>query len=738
VPQDSTALQTFVFALVAGVLLIGLARRIRVPSIVLLLLGGIALGPQFLGFIVPSHLGDGLKTVVACAVAIILFEGGLTLDLRGYRAASLVIQRLLSVGVLITWLLTAAIIWALFRQGLLFSLLAGSLVIVTGPTVIGPLLKRVRVDPRVHHILHWESVLIDAVGVFIAVLCFEWMSPEVGGGAAFVQFLGRIATGVGIGLAGGLIADQMLRRRWVPEEMINPFALAAALAVLGACELVFAESGLLGVIVTGFTLAVRAPRKLKQIQEFKAQLTDLLIGLLFMLLAANLDLGEFLRFGWRLPLAVAAVMFLVRPLNVFASAAGTGLNVREKLFLSWVAPRGIVAASMASLFAIILGERGHSSADFLEPFTYSVIAATVVIQGFSAGIVAHLLGLLRPPPNGWLIVGANRFACEIARFIAQEAKVPCTLVDSNARLVNEAASNQLDAIRADALDPTLTEALEEREIGNVLALTDNEDLNTLVCQRWAPLVGSHRAHRWVTSGAGKAHDESKAGAPVWPSIPRPSVLSAELPAGHARLLVRTTPLPAKRPGHTLLAASVDGDIALAKVPEGTLPETARFLYLRRELDYLVRSLNPQLILRLEMSELGEIIRATIDRAVQVEPKLSREESLRELLDRGLARGSAVGHGVAVPHVYSKGMTKRMCAIVQTPRGAEIPTPDDAPVRLIILIMNPVGDPEGHLATLADIARLISDSERMERIFEAAVPEGVLDLIQKALTYRPAM
>lgn len=728
--QDVQTLSTFVYALAAGVFLLALARGMGVPAIVLLLPGGILLGPFGLGVVRPESLGAGLKTIVACSVAVILFEGGLTLDLRGYRAASRVIQRLLSVGVLVTWFATAGLIWLLFRPGVALSLLAGSLVIVTGPTVIAPLIKRIRLAHRVHHILHWEGVLIDAVGVFIAVLCFEWMSPEIGGRAAFVQLGGRVAAGLIIGLAGGVLGDFLLRRDWIPADTVNLAVLALALLVFTACEQILAESGLLGVVIAGFTLAVRAPARLRVIRAFKAQLTDLFIGLLFILLAANLNILDFVRHGWRLPAAVAGVMLLVRPLNILASSLGSGLTVREKIFLSWVAPRGIVAASMASLFALILRGSGVAGADLLETFTYSVIATTVLLQGFSAGFVARLLGLQRPEPRGWLLVGANPFARRIAQFIRGAAKVHVTLVDTNQRLVLEASNLGLDAIRADALSPQLAETLEEREVGHVLALTDNEDLNTRVCERWARTLEPGRVHRWASAAAAKQDDDPELGAAVWVTLPKPSVLSAELTAGHARLGVRSAPVPA-RPGQTLLAVCVGERVHLGKappLPEGT---EAWHLYLWRESDHLARAVRPELVIRTEARDLGEVMRALVGRAVEVEPKIPREEVLEELVERGAARGSAIGRGIAVPHVHCRPLRQRLCAIAQVPEGVEMPVPDDRPVRLILLLLNPSGDPEGHLAALADIARLVSDEERAAALVEAEGPEAVVKIIREA-------
>ncbi len=411
-------------AISGGILLTIAARRMKVPGIVLLLFGGIALVPEGVGLVQPASLDGFLTVIVSLAVGLILFEGGLTLDLRGFAAEAVPITRLLTVGVIVTWLGAAFAVRAIFHLEPSVALLAGSMVIVTGPTVIGPLLKRIKVTSRLHAILHWEGVLIDAIGVFIATLCFEWLAQR-NGQAAVTRFVLRAFCGLSIGAAGGYAIVFALRRRFVPQNLLNAFALGAAVLIFGVTDALISSAGLLAVTVAGFIVGWKhPPGELKSLRGFKAEITDLLIGMLFILLASRLKLAHFHEFGLRGVLLVAAIMFVVRPLNVVLSTAGSKLTWREKLFLSWVAPRGIVAASMASLFGIALsGRQGSANAQFLETFVYSVIVATVVLQGFSAGALARLLRVKRPEPDGWLIVNADAFGRRLARFIREEAKL---------------------------------------------------------------------------------------------------------------------------------------------------------------------------------------------------------------------------------------------------------------------------------------------------------------------------
>ena len=402
-PHDAShdMLLTMAAAISAGVILLALAHRLNLPAIVLLVAGGVALGPEGLGLVKPAVLGDGLRVIVALAIGLILFEGGLTLDVRGYRSASSMIQRLLTIGLLTTGLSTAVAIWLIFDFPFAFCLLAASLVVVTGPTVIAPLLKRIKVQAKLHGILHWEGVLIDPIGVFIAILCFEWIVVQDHEQVLW-RFLLRFVWGLGLGIVGGVLVYLLIRIRLIVDEMLNVFALAAAVLIFGLAESFLPEAGLLAVTASGFVLGILGPGQLKRIRHFKAEITDLLIGTLFILLVARLDLDQFIAFGSQGALLVAAVVLVARPLNILNSSWGLkDFNWREKLFLSWVAPRGIVAASMASLFAINLQEKGiFPQAPFLETFTYSIIISTVVLQGFSAGLLAWALGLKRPPPQG--------------------------------------------------------------------------------------------------------------------------------------------------------------------------------------------------------------------------------------------------------------------------------------------------------------------------------------------------
>ncbi len=823
VEASGAVIRTVAAAIAIGVMLIAVARRLGLPAIVLLLAGGMLLGPAVLGdaaIVQPDALGDGLRVVVALAIGLILFEGGLTLDLGGYRTAPAMIKRLLTVGVLVSWGGAAAFCALLGGIELEFAVLAGSMVVVTGPTVIAPLLKRLDVNERLHGILHWEGVLIDPIGVFIAVLCFEVVVSGLSGPVAAAGLLLRIAAGLGLGVAGGAALTWSIRRRLIPDDMLSISALAMAMLVFGAAEMVRPEAGLLATTVSGFVFAITGPRQVKRIRAFKAEISELLIALLFMLLSARLEFAQFTAFGWSGVLAVLGVMLVVRPASVFLCSIGTGLSRNERLFLGWVAPRGIVAASLASLFAIAIEEQleGSAAAEagaFVETFVYAVIIATIVVQGLSAGFVARLLGLQREPKVGWMIVGAHALGIRLAEFL-QRSGLPVVVADTNPRAVREAIRRGVPAVAADARETAIGERREWSGVGNVLALTDNEDLNIRICQNWTDAVGAEHVFRADPAGRASleerdpdAAEEPDAGRAVWPRLPRPSLLAAELQRGQAALLELDAGDEAARRLATPIATLRGRELSFAPPDDGEVSDgeggedgdggeggeggeggdrggpagdgEVRVLALQRTAEHLLWSLRPELVLDLEPTDLRAVFDRVVQAMVRVAPRLSREAVVEELLERETAFPTLLGDGVALPHAYAEGLDGRLCAIVRiaapglrlggsaaaepgagdaaasAAKGAP-PTGDAAaadtaaggggtaatategggaagsdaggeePIRLLFCLLSPNGDPEGHLASLAEIARLVLDEDVRRGLLDAESPLEVIGLV----------
>ena len=723
------------FAVGAGCLLTVLSRRLHLPTIVLLLLGGFALGPEGLDMLQPNALGDFLPMVVSLAVGLILFEGGLTLDLKEFKQTSTVIKRLLTVGVLITWLGAALTAFLVFDISPSFAVLMGSLIIVTGPTVIVPLLRRIRVQQKLGSILHWEGVLIDSIGVFIAILCFEWV-VEGGGTVAIPSFILRVVSGAGIGVLGGYSIYWMMKKGWVPDNIVNAFALAGAMLIFGATELIKPEAGLLSVTIAGLIVGIKKPRQLREIKAFKAEIVDLLIGMLFLLLVARLELQQFIDFfkmggGW----VLFSVILLIRPISIAASSLGTPLNIREKALLSWVAPRGVVAASMASLFALSLSAKENPVGDpaLLESFVYSVICATVLIQGLSAGIFAKVLGLQRPAPNDWVIIGAHHFGRELARKLMRQDEQSVLLLDTNARNIALAKKDGLPALLRDGME---AEKLYEEEqalfgAGYVLALTDNVELNQLLMQRWAEELDNEKVFGWIPLDSPTQEDQLT-GQSVFGDLSRPAVIGSELLQGESNFETVTWeegkslasgdwhPLFIRR-GKQLKAVPQDASLKELVKPEDEV------ICLRRSEGFLMRALHSGGFLQLECDSVESLYTQLAHIATEQVPTISKEQVLLDLSEQGRVFPAFLGHGIAIPHVYCEDLDYRICFVAHLQKGLAMPEQDEA-IDLVFFIISPKGDTEGHLSTLAEIAKTCHTERLRKQIKSAQSADDVIAAI----------
>ncbi|MGC9451399.1 MAG: cation:proton antiporter [Oceanipulchritudo sp.] len=728
----NAVVSTLALSVAAGALLMVLAKRMKVPGIVLLLFGGVIMGPELLGWVRPATLGPTLNVLVAVAVGLILFEGGLTLNVSGYRSAPRVIRNLLTIGVLVTWTSVSGLIWLLFRVEPEFAVLAGSLVIVTGPTVIQPILKRIRLKWNLHNILHWEGVLIDPIGVFLAILAYEWV---VGGGgeAAFLNLLIRIFGGLCIGFAGGELIAWILKRHLVPDDLINVFVIGSAMLIFGATEALIAEGGLLSVTVAGLICGSRQPPALKEIVEFKSVITDLLIGFIFILLTARLKLEQFTDFGWTGLLLVALVVLLVRPLAILLSTRGTQIRPRELLFLSWVAPRGVVAASMASLFALTLSQQGSfTNPAFLESFVYSVIFATVLLQGPTAGPLARALGLLEKHPDGWLIVGAHPVAREVAHFLERVRKVPVALIDGNRMAVTEAREEGLQAFYGDARETARIEDRGEMQgVGKLLAFTDNEDLNELLCKKWEPLFGKEHVYRWA-SAPSRDEDVNSTGIVLWSWMPKPSMISSEILLEEAAIIEIEGERMENPGGLAALLTAHSGEVLLDPGPKSRLKSgkgNPRTLYLQREADFLLNVLDPGRLLQFESQGMDEVYKALAHSLAEAYPSVSGEALAEMILEREKTAPTTLGHGVALPHVKVPGVHRSACAVGLLREGLRL-VDGEEPIRLVFMLVSAEGEPEMHLAVLGEIARLCAHEEVRRQLMACEDPGELLPVIRR--------
>ncbi|NBC47274.1 MAG: sodium:proton antiporter [Gammaproteobacteria bacterium] len=474
-----------------------LAWRVRLPAIVFLLAAGIVAGP-LTDWLHPDALfGDLLFPIVSLAVAIILFEGGLTLRLREVRGLEAPVRRLLTLGVMITWASTTALAWFFIDLSLELAVLLGAITVVTGPTVIGPLLRSVRPNQRVARVLRWEGIVIDPIGALIAVLVFEFLLSTGEGAslsASLLTFTLLLVEGTVIGAAAGWVTGVVLRRYWLPAYLHSLGTLVAAITVFHLANQIHAESGLLAVTVMGIWLANMKRVPLDDILPFKENLSLMLISGLFVLLAARLEPAAIPALGWGVLALLLGMQLLGRPLAVLASTLGTSLSWSERALLGWIAPRGIVAAAVSALFALRLEEAGYPGAEALVPLTFLVILFTVILQSATAKPLANALGVSEPPPRGVLIVGANPVARAIGAAL-QRLELPVLLADPNWDHVAEARLQGLPTYYGNPSSEHAEHHLELTGLGLLFALSPRTDLNTLTSLEFGKVFGRNKVYR---------------------------------------------------------------------------------------------------------------------------------------------------------------------------------------------------------------------------------------------------
>ncbi|NES84545.1 MAG: sodium:proton antiporter, partial [Moorea sp. SIO2B7] len=384
-----------VIAIFAGISAQVMGEYLKIPSIVFLLMFGTLLGPDGFGLLHPQKLGVGLEVIVALSVAVILFEGGLNLDLRDLGKVSGSLRNLVTIGTLITLLGGGMAAHWLGEFPWPIAFLYASLVVVTGPTVISPLLKQVKVDRRVETLLEGEGVLIDPVGAILAVVVLDTiLNSDAGANAAFVGLGLRLSIGAVIGGLGGWLMGFLLKQaRFISEELKNLVVLAGMWGLFGLAQMVRSESGLMATVVAGVVMGASDLPEERLLRRFKGQLTVLGVSMLFVLLSADLSIASVFALGWGSIFTVLVLMLVVRPISVVVCTWNSDLNWRQKLFVSWIGPKGIVSASVASLFAILLTERGVNGGDSIKALVFLTIMLTVVLQGLTARWVAKWLKL---------------------------------------------------------------------------------------------------------------------------------------------------------------------------------------------------------------------------------------------------------------------------------------------------------------------------------------------------------
>lgn len=463
-----------------------LADYLKVPGIVFLLLFGIMAGPEGLQWVEPQILGNGLEVIVSLSVALILFEGGLSLELRELDRVSGSIRNLVTIGTLITLIGGGMAAHWLGEFPWSIAFLYASIVVVTGPTVVGPLLKKISVERQVATLLEGEGVLIDPIGAILAVLVLNIvLNNNTEFLPLFIGLIERLGIGIAVGGIGAWLLSLFLKEaKFTSDELKNLVVLASLWGGFTLAENICSESGLMTAVVAGIVLRAAELPAERLLRRFKGQLTILAISVLFVLLSADLSLASIVALGSGSVLTVLALMLLVRPLNVWLCTWNSDLNWRQKLFISWVSPRGIVSASVASLFAILLTQRGINGGDSIKALVFLTIIMTVFIQGLTAGSVAQLLGITSKAATGVVIAGSNPISRLIARFF-QERGEEVVLIDTDPLACEQAEAEGFTVYLSSALDPKVLEEVGLASLGTFIAMTNNGDVNLVLAQHAA-------------------------------------------------------------------------------------------------------------------------------------------------------------------------------------------------------------------------------------------------------------
>ncbi|MDO6516118.1 cation:proton antiporter [Zobellia uliginosa] len=505
----------------AGIIILGIiaqwvAWRFKLPAILPLILIGLLVGPISTLFTEDGtklirpiwnekeglFLGESLYHFVSLAIGVILFEGGLTLKRSEVTRVGPVITKLITVGSAVTFFLAGTAAHFIFELSWQISFLFSALIIVTGPTVITPILRNIPLKKDLSAILKWEGILIDPIGALVAVLVFEFISIGEGQGytqTGLLEFVKVLLLGFTFGFTFAHALTLAIKRNYVPHYLLNVVSLSVVLSVFVISELFAHESGLLAVVVMGMVMGNTQLPNIKELLYFKESISILLISMLFILLSASMNLPELeLLYNYKTLLLFAIVVFVVRPLGVFLSTAGSKLNFREKLFISWVGPRGIVAAGIASLFGSKLILRGEPGADYITPLVFMIVLGTVLLNASTARFMAKLLGVFLEKSEGIVIIGASKVSRLIADYLHKNNR-HVVLVDNNQTNIEKAQKLGIEAITANIYSDNLTDNIELNDVGYLMALTGNSDINKYAVEKFSSQFGENGSFRLIDS-----------------------------------------------------------------------------------------------------------------------------------------------------------------------------------------------------------------------------------------------
>ncbi|KAB8152071.1 cell shape-determining protein [Kordia sp. TARA_039_SRF] len=507
----------------AGIIILGIlaqwvAWKLKIPAILPLILIGLLVGPIAAEFLSEDGTkwiepiwdeekgkglfpGESLFNFVSLAISIILFEGGLTLKRAEIKNVGPVITKLITLGTAVTFFGAGIVAHFTFNLSWELSFLFSGLIIVTGPTVITPILRNIPLKKDISTVLKWEGILIDPIGALVAVLMFEFIS--VGGDSGFtktalIEFGKIILFGTTFGFTFAHALAFAVNKKLIPHYLLNVVSLSTVLLVFVESEIFAHESGLLAVVVMGMVLANGKLENIKELLYFKESLSVLLISILFILLAANINKEDLeLLYNWQTAILFALVVFVIRPLGVFLSTMNSKLKTKEKLFISWVGPRGIVAAGIASLFGSKLAKQGVEGAEYITPLVFMIVLGTVLLNATTARLFAKLVGVFLTKSEGILIVGASKVSRLLGHYLKSNGR-HVVLIDSNKTNIEKAKELGLEAISTDIYSNTLTDNIELNDVGYLIALTGNSGINKYAIDKFGAEFGENGSFRLVT------------------------------------------------------------------------------------------------------------------------------------------------------------------------------------------------------------------------------------------------
>jgi len=505
----------------AGIIILGIiaqwfAWRLKLPAILPLILIGLMVGPVATLYTEDGAKliepiwngkkglfpGEGLYNFVSLAISIILFEGGLTLKRAEISNVGPVITKLITLGTVVTFFGAGVAAHYIFELSWQISFLFSGLIIVTGPTVIAPILRNIPLKKDVSTVLKWEGILIDPIGALVAVLVFEFIS--VGEGQAFtktalIEFGKILLFGTTFGFTFAHALAFAIKKDFIPHYLLNVVSLSVVLLVFVESDLFAHESGLLAVVVMGMVLGNMNLPNLKELLYFKESLSVLLISILFILLAANINVSDVaLIYNWKSLALFAIIVFIIRPLGVFLSAQGSDLKWNERLFIGWVGPRGIVAAGIASLFGSKLLAKGEPGAEYITPLVFMIVLGTVLLNATTARMFAKMIGVFLTKSEGILIIGASKVSRLIGNYLKKNNR-HVVLIDNNQTNVEKAKKSGLEALTANIYSDALTDNIELNDVGYLISLTGNADINAFAIKKFEKQFGENGAFRLAST-----------------------------------------------------------------------------------------------------------------------------------------------------------------------------------------------------------------------------------------------